>query len=1044
MSYHRWSACLPVLTALVALLGLAAKPASALAQTGTVEGRVTVLGGGPIGGAQVTVEGTNLGTRTDEDGRFTLVVPAGQQTLRVLAIGYRVGTLQIRVLPGQSTTANVELTRSILRLDEVVVTGTAGETRRRELGNSVAQVNIAAEVKDPPASMDQLLQARVAGLNVIQTGAAAGTGAQIRLRGLVSVNQSNQPIIYIDGIRIRSEGYARNAPPPGADFTGRGNNIQPSPLNDLNPADIERIEVIKGAAAATLYGTEASAGVIQIFTRKGVRGQRPRWNAEVSQGAAVIRPFGPWYNPYLNLKPRDSVVVEIPSGGQLKDAVVVRAKDANGNIIETKSAGQCHQPLEDPYRPNPPVDSAGNPLPCDWVRIGHRQRYSASVTGGFDQFQYFVSGSWEDYLGILPQDYEKRLSSRGNFSFDVSEKVRLEWNTAFSNTRIRNTPSGNNAQGLILNVYRWERNYRSSPNPFVIDSLLNQRITTEINRLVTGGSVYYTPVSWFTNRLTVGYDLAQQENRNLRPFGFVSQPLGVLFDQQRRYSILTFDYAGNLDYRLASSLRGTFSLGGQSVINEEVGTNAFTRDFSGPGEPVVSSGASFLADEDRLRVINAGFFFQNLFKLSERYFLTTGVRFDGNSAFGEGLGLAAYPKVSFSYVVSEEPFWPSALGELKLRAALGYSGRAPGAFDKLKTWSPIPVGGIGGVLPNEVGDTLIGPERTREVEVGADLGLFSQRLAVEFTYYDRVTSDALFNVRQIPSLGFLNSRTSNVGKIGGRGMELAVNLNVIDARNFGWEVGSTIYTNRGRVISLCNEDKTVCAVPFAAQGGWVQGPDTLPDGKVVYFPIAAAKGIKIKNKNEIAPPDTACVKSATQLCASDGQSIFGPQQPTSILGFTTTIRLPGNITLSGRGEWQRGGYVYDGASGNALSRSVLWPTCVRANGILAQGGTENDLTAWERHACIARNHNFDIHWYKADFFKVRDVTLSVPLGSLFRTVQDATLRVSLQNYWRWYNDDLKILDPELTSRDSISDQSRTMSEHVPPPATITASLRLVF
>jgi len=1022
-----------VLLLVVGLVALV--PAALRAQTGTVQGRVTEAGGNPIAGAQVMVVGTNLGTTTGADGRFTLLVPVGQRTLRVLAIGFKVGQVEVNVTPGGTTTANAELTRSVLSLDEVVVTGTGGAAAKRELGSSVAAINLAAEVKDPPASMDQLLQARTAGLNVIQTGAAAGTGAQIRLRGIVSVNQSNQPIIYIDGIRVRSEGYARNAPPPGADFTGRGSNVQASPLNDINPADIERIEIVKGAAAATLYGTEASAGVIQIFTKKGARGQRPRWNVEAGQGVATARPFGPWYNRYLNMKPRDSVIVS-SSTGQLKDAQVQLFQKGS-------SSGQCY--------PTPPTDANGAPLPCDWVRNGYRQRYSGSVAGGFDQFQYFVSGSWEDDKGILPQDTERRLSTRGNFSFDVSDKLRLEWNTGFSTTDIRNTPSGNNAQGLILNVYRWERNYRSSANPFVIDSLLNQSITTEINRLVTGGAAYYTPWPWFTNRFTIGYDFAQQENRALRPFGFVSQPLGRIQDLQAKFSLLTFDYAGNIDYTLSPSLKSTFSFGGQSVTNEEVSTNAFGADFAGPGEPVVSSAATYIADEDRLRVINAGFFFQNVFKFKERYFLTGGVRFDGNSAFGESLGLQAYPKVSASYIVSDEPFWPRRLGELKLRAAVGYAGRAPGAFDKLKTWTPVPSGGISAFLPDEVGDTLIGPERTREIEIGADAGLLSNRLRVEATYYNRQTTDALMNVRQIPSLGFLNSRTSNVGKVGSDGVELSLNLTVLDNRKFGWDIGGSVYTNRSRVLSLCKGD--LCAVPFGAQGGWVQGPDTLSDGTVIYFPIAGAKGIKIKNKDEIAPPDTACVMGNTraeweqkgkQLCASDGQTIFGPQQPTRIVGITSTLRLPGNITLSGRGEWQTGGYVYDAASGNALSRSVRWPTCVRAHGILDQGGTQNDLTAWERHACIPANHNFDIHWYKADFFKIRDVTLSVPVGTLFRSVESATLRASVQNFWRWYNSDLKILDPELTDRDSLSDQSRTMSEHVPAPAILTVSLRLTF
>ncbi|GBD33564.1 TonB-dependent receptor SusC [bacterium HR33] len=998
MTYNRWRSSVSAAGTLLALAALVLAPAVALAQTGTVEGRVTAVGGGPIAGAQVTVEGTNLGTRTDEDGRFTLLVPAGTQTIRVLAIGYRVGTLQIRVVPGQTTTANLELNRSVLRLDEVVVTGTAGETRRRELGSSVAQINLAAQVEEVPANVEQLLQARAAGLTVMQTAGSAGAGAQIRLRGAVSVSQSNQPIIYIDGIRIRSEGYARNAPAPGADFTGRSGNIQASPLNDINPADIERIEIIKGAAAATLYGTEASAGVIQIFTKKGARG-RPRWNVEVNQGFAQVRPFGTDWNPFLNFKPADSITVV---NGQIQ--VVEKRKVTDG---------QCH--------PNPKPRAR-----CSWLRNGYMQGYKGSVTGGFDQFQYFVSGSWDHNQGVLPQDEEKKLVTRANFSFDLSEKLRLDVNNSYTNFRIRNTPSGNNAQGLTLNVYRAERNYRSSSDPAVLDSLLNQRITTEIDRLITGATVYYNPLPWFTNRFTIGYDFANQENRNLRPFGFVSQPLGILFDEQNKYSTLTADYAGNIDYRLTGALSGTFSFGGQSIANQRIRTHAFGRDFAGPGEPTVTGASRYIANESRLRVINAGFFFQNVFKLSDRYFLTGGVRFDGNSAFGEALGIQAYPKASFSYVISEEPFWPQGLGEVKLRAAVGWAGRAPGAFDKLRTWSPIPVGGQPGFTPDNLGDTLIGPERTREIEVGFDAGLFNNRLAAEFTWYHRLTTDALMEVVQIPSLGGWDPQAANVGTLQNKGFELTVNATLIDAPNFGLELGGSVFSNKSLVKDLGG------APPFFVGDGWVE------EG----FPILAAAGKIIKNKDQIAPPDTICTENCSK--ALTNTYIFGPTLPEWIYGMTASIRLPRGITLSARGELQLGAYIYDGASGNALSRSVRWPTCARAHGILDQGGTVDQLTAWERIACIPANHDFDIHWYKQDFFKLRDLTLNIPVSWAIRAVDQATLTISVNNYFKWVNDDLRLFDPEMTQRNGVDEQVRSIGEHVPPPATIMASLRLSF
>ena len=1004
---------------LVLIAGLDVGPVAG--QGGTIEGRVTgAASGSPVASAEVSVVGTNLGTRTTQDGRFVLLnVPAGPHDLRILAIGYKLGTLRFTVEPDTVTSVNVQLSPSVLELDAVVVTGTAGIARVRELGNTVSRIDLARDVKDPPASMDQLLQARAAGVTVMQSTGSAGAGAQIRLRGAVSVSQSNQPIIYVDGIRVRSEGYRRNRPAEGTDFEGRSSNVQSSPLDDINPGDVERIEIIKGAAASTLYGTEAAAGVIQIFTKKGTRSQ-PRWNLQVDQGFAKLMPFGTDWNPYLNFTPADSVVLD--ANKQLQTAV------------KYPSAGSCPSLVAEARSVFAQTGSFPAVAPCSWLRRGHRQKTSASVTGGFGSFQYFLSGSWEDYDGVLLQDNDRKLVTRGNFGFDLSDRVRLEWNTVYSNFKVRNTPSGNNAQGLTLNVFRAERNYRQNASPVVLDSLLNQRLTTEIDRLITGGSVYYTPVPAFTHRLTIGLDLSSQENRGLRPFGFVSEPLGVLFDEQDKYHTLTVDYAGSVDFRPASDVASTFSFGGQSITTETISTHAFGRGFGGPGEPTVSSASRFISRESRIRVVNAGFFFQNVFKLRDRYFLTGGARFDGNSAFGSDFGIETYPRVSASYVVSEEPFWPAGWGELKLRAALGWSGRAPGAFDAVRTWSGAASSGQPAALPNNLGNPDLGPERTRELEVGFDAGLFGNRASAEFTWYDRKTTEALLPVSQIPSLGILNSQLTNVGAIRNRGIEAAINGTVFERESFGLGLGMTAYTNHSRVLDLGVDAQGTPVAPFAAGGGWVE------EG----FPVMAAKGTRIRNPNAIAAPDTLCDRNAGDPCAIDGQYIFGPQQPTFVLGMSATLRLPKGITLSARGEYQAGAWIHQTSSANALQRSVRWPTCRRAHLLLEGGGTTDELTARERLECVPATLQDDVLWEPQDFFKLRDVTLTVPLGSLLARASGATLTLTAQNWVRWYNSDLRMFDPEMTDRDSLNEQNRNISEHIPAPAIFTASLRVTF
>jgi TonB-dependent starch-binding outer membrane protein SusC len=1010
-SVHTWYVAL-----LAFALVLLSTPASA--QTGTVEGQVTAAATGrPVTGAQVAIVGSNIGSRTGDDGRFVLLnVPSGPRQLRVTMIGFSMGTLQFTVQAGATTTANLSLSASVLRLDEVVVTGTAGSARRREVGNTIAQVDVAS-LPDPPQNVDQLLTARAPGVNISQGAGMAGSGAQIRLRGAVSVSQSNQPLIYIDGIRIKNDGYYKNVPPVG--YNGRSGNIAASPINDINPNDIERVEIIKGAAASTLYGTDAAAGVIQIFTKRGSEG-RTRWTFEADQGFAHELPFGTPENPWINMKP----CTEGPTCWDQWTSNQVTAS--------------CATP------------DSGNQ--CSWLRDAYRQKYAASVGGGSNIVGYFVSGTYENNDGILPNDNEQKILTRANFNFNIADNVRVDVNTGYTNNRFANTAAGNNAHGLTLNVYRAERNYVSSLDPALLRRLLNQEITTDINRLIAGATVTYTPWTWFNNKFTFGYDFANQENRNNRPFGFVSAPGGILSDQQVNFTTLTGDYVGSLNFNLSEQIRSTFSFGGQSVATETVETTAYGDNFPGPGVQTVSNASTFISRESRIRVVTAGFFVQNVFDIADKLFVTGGVRFDGNSAFGTSLGIEAYPKVSASYVISDESFFPDALGEMKLRGAIGLAGRAPGAFDAVRTWSPVASNNDPAFIPDNIGNDSLGPERTREIEVGVDWGFLNNRISTEFTWYDQNTSDALFGVRQIPSNGFTQSQLINVGKIRNRGIELGVNATVFDQANWGLDLGANLYTNHSLVLDLGD------AVPFAAGGGWVE------EG----FPVMGATGVRINNADEVAPYDTTCAFSC--LPSTNGAvHMFGPQQPTKVFGGNVTLRLPKGISLSARGEYQGGAYIFDGPTNNALQRSIRWATCSNAFELLAAGpytvdaagnatGSAANLTAWERLSCIPARHVGDVHWEKMDFFKLRDLTARFPLEWLIPQTSSATLTLSLQNWIRWINgrgsasradNVMPLFDPEMmdnggTTRSGLDDQNRAITEHVPPPAVFTASLRFTF
>jgi TonB-dependent starch-binding outer membrane protein SusC len=268
---------------------------------GRVIGRVVdARTSAPLSSARVFVVGTQIGALTNADGRYELPgVESGTHEVRAQRIGYRISTQTVVVPSSEAATVDFGLGQEALALEQVVVTGTSSQARRREVGNSITQINLAS-VAEPTKTVETLLQARVPGMTVHFGGATIGQGATIRVRGNVSLSQSNQPLVYVDGVRQTANNYPRNFSQGGSTFNAA--QVQASPLADIGPDNIERVEVIKGAAAATLYGTEAAAGVIQIFTKHGTAG-KTAFTFQTNQGISWLRPYGSDVRPLLNMEP---------------------------------------------------------------------------------------------------------------------------------------------------------------------------------------------------------------------------------------------------------------------------------------------------------------------------------------------------------------------------------------------------------------------------------------------------------------------------------------------------------------------------------------------------------------------------------------------------------------------------------------------------------------------------------------------------------------------------------------------------------------------
>ncbi len=945
------------------LIASAISPQAARAQGATIKGIVSSSTSGlPLANAQISIVGTTNGAITNASGAFTITaVNAGNQVVRARLIGYQPTERAVVVTAGGTSTVNFSLTVSAVSLDEMVVTGTAGSARKREVGNSIGQIKI-ADVPEVPSTLSSMLSGRLAGVTVGGGVGNAGSGSAIRLRGTTSVSLTNQPLVFIDGVRTRSDEYPRNGIFTGT--TQRGANSNSSPLNDINPDDIDRIEVVKGAAAATLYGTDAAAGVIQIFTKRGASGAA-KWQVRLNSGVSSLRKFGTDSVPLINMDP----------------------------FLRNSGSGSI--PGLDNYAP----------------RFGT----SVQVSGGTgDNLKYLLSTQVDNTDGVLPNDRDRKYQVRANIDFQPMKKLAVNWSSAYTNNLIDQTPAGNNAQGITLNAFRQNANYFGTGNPDTIRQVLQQKLNTNIDRLIMGMTGTFTPIAKLSTRLTLGLDRAALENRNVRPFGFPAAPLGVIQNQRWSNTTLSIDWQNNYEFGIGKDLRVTASAGTQ-YVNSLVGdVVALSENFATPSDPSVASGAIKNADENRTRVITGGAYGSALFGLKDRYFVTVGGRYDGNSAFGSDFGFQFYPKISASWVVSDESFWKESFGTLKLRGAFGAAGRAPTAFAAVRTYNQVGWGTATAVRPSNVGNPSLGPERTTEQELGFDQALFDGRTSIDFTYFNATTTDALFSVRSIPSLGFLNNELRNVGEMNKKGIEVAINQQLINRAAFGLSAGLNISTNVSKVISLGG------APSFSVgNSGWV----------VAGKPAAVVRGRLIRN------PDARGVAPDTV-----SNYDFGPSSPTRIIGGNINIRGWRNITLSARGEYQGGAYIEEGASFNALSRAVRWPTCAEAYGNIA---ANQPITVRENLTCIQRNVRSDMFIFKADFFKVRDISLNVPLGKLIPRTASSIFTMSAQNVFR-KNFGMPLFDPEMTNNDSFNAVVRAINEQIPAPALFMASLRISY
>ena len=698
-------------------------------------------------------------------------MPAGEHTLQARFIGYRTQGERVDVADGETLTVDFEMGEDALQLDELVVTGAGGPVEKRKLGNSIASIDAEALEGAPIQSFSDILQGREPGLVGLPSGGLAGEGTRIRIRGNASLSQTNEPVVYVDGVRVdRGGGFS------GA--VGSGGGGSPSRLDDINPEAIARVEVLKGAAAATLYGTEASNGVIQIFTKKGNVGP-PQFTFQVQQGAS-------W------------------------------APDAYPDNVGFARSADIADTLSLYYgRDIDPYELVSSNFGRDLLGTGYTQAYSGSISGGTPGITYYVGGRYfsDDgpYKGDLftndvrpyaegveglASDVNTKSQATATISAFPTDNLTLRVTTNYASGHLETLQSNNNIYG-ILSLAQFSKpelvRYNNATGTIAfatVNEAMQQTVEQNVEHFTGATQLNYRPIANLNLDATFGIDVVNQISEEFRPFGWnidnktSSEVTGSRTYSDRNFSEITLDTKGTLDNEFGERFESTFLVGVQGFITESTISSGIGRDFPGPGFGVAEAAATQLVEEALEEVVNAGVFFQEQVGYNNFLFATVGGRYDANSAFGSDFNGVFYPKIQGSLVLSDAPFWTPnrTVTSLRLRAALGQSGLQPGAFDALTTYTALTTTTGPGIVPLNLGNENLKPEISTEFEIGAEAGFLDDLLGLEMTYWNRTVSDALV-ARQFPVTGgFRATQLDNIGELQAWGLEIALNAYVIEGR----------------------------------------------------------------------------------------------------------------------------------------------------------------------------------------------------------------------------------------------------------------------
>ncbi len=855
-----------------------------------ITGRITERGTNtPIAAAIVVIAGTQRGARSDERGQYRMPdVAPGTYTLRVTRLGYAASSQVVNV-SGANVAADFVLQPAAVQIDQVVVTSTGATERKRENGNDVGIIKPGDKLSTAATpTLTQALQGQEAGLTITSSSGTPGASSRIRIRGANSVSLSNEPLLIIDGVRIDNS-TTGSASFVGGQITNR--------FDDINPEEIESIEVLKGPAASALYGTAAANGVLQITTKRGHSG-KTTWRA---------------YTDYGQMKDPTTY----PSNYYVMGTNLTTGRVYNTSCtLDARTQGKCR----------PDSTFSFNPLEYYHVQgTGHQVDYGLSATGGGDAAQYYISGDVQKAQGIVNPNKTHNVSLRANITTEFKPNLTATFTSNYIDRLVALPINDNNIYGVVPNGIlgkafncdttatggakticgldvRSHGFYSRPPSEFFFQT--NQQI---INRFIGGANVTWQALPWLTAVGQAGLDVDHGLDQQVVQSNIsdVNSSLANGYVTEYRRQIPTYTASGTVTAtrNLVSDIVSSTSVGSQYINEQNHYQYGFGRNLIPGTGSLAGATAGAVVTDNNQTVVTIGTYGREQIAWRDRLFVTGGLRADRNSAFGTRVSWAYYPSASVSWVISEESFLkehaPSWLDQVRLRGAYGQSGQRP-AFRQAETYlnsAAVAQGSseTAGVVIGGTGNSTLKPEISIETEGGFDASFFNNRLGLQYTYYHKVTRDALIAAVLAPSLGVSTQQYVNLGKVLNAGNELTLNVTPLDYRGLKLDLTAAASTNNNKLLNLGGQP----AIFF--NGGTQRHFEGYPLGAYFqqHYTYKDVNGDHIISRSEITYGDT-----------STAAEYIGPVLPTHQLAITPTLSYRG-VRISALFDMRRGNYLYN-------------------------------------------------------------------------------------------------------------------------------------